>query len=179
MSKSRDRRTGKPDKNENTIEKTTQGRRKYRPFRQYMKRKLALTFAIVVLALFALAIVLLTISRDKNEEYQRFAEEYDIHFIFEDHVPGIDFYTIPMVEIFALDNAGGYIGSVGQSVDLEQDIPICYIDKEKKCYLIATSGKEFLENVCQWKKNLVPYSEIEFLKSLEEAKEKFEFVGSL
>ena len=113
--------------------------------------------------------------KDKNEEYQRFAEEYDIHFIFEDHVPGIDFYTIPMVEIFALDNAGGYIGSVGQSVDLEQDIPICYIDKEKKCYLIATSGKEFLENVCQWKKNLVPYSEIEFLKSLEEAKEKFEF----
>ena len=116
--------------------------------------------------------------KDKNEEYQRFAEEYDIHFIFEDHVPGIDFYTIPMVEIFAVDSAGGYIGSVGQSVDLEQDIPVCYIDKEKKCYLIAVNGKEFLENVYQWKKNLVPYSEIEFLKSLEEAKEKFEFVGS-
>ena len=80
MSKSRDRRTGKPDKNENTIEKTTQGRRKYRPFRQYMKRKLALTFAIVVLALFALAIVLLTISRDKNEEYQKIVyaqQDYD------------------------------------------------------------------------------------------------------
>ena len=80
MSKSRDRRTDKPDKNDNTIEKTTQGRKKYRPFRQYMKRKLALTFAIVVLALFALAIVLLTISRDKNEEYQKIVysqQDYD------------------------------------------------------------------------------------------------------
>jgi len=80
MSKSRDRRTDKPDKNDNNIEKTAQGRRKYRPFRQYMKRKLALTFAIVALALFALAIVLLTISRDKNEEYQKIVyaqQDYD------------------------------------------------------------------------------------------------------
>ena len=62
--------------------------------------------------------------KDKNEEYQRFAKEYDIHFIFEDDVPAVDFYTVPMVEIFALDSAGGYIGSVGQPADLEQDIPI-------------------------------------------------------
>ena len=77
MSKSRDERTDKPDK---TIEKSRQGQRKYRPFRQYMKRKLALTFAIVALALFALAIVLLTISRDKNEEYQKIVyaqQDYD------------------------------------------------------------------------------------------------------
>jgi len=77
MSKSRDGRTDKPDK---TMDKTAQGQRKYRPFRQYMKRKLALTFAIVALALFALAIVLLTISRDKNEEYQKIVyaqQDYD------------------------------------------------------------------------------------------------------
>lgn len=112
--------------------------------------------------------------KDKNEEYQRFAKEYDIHFIFEDDVPAVDFYTVPMVEIFALDSAGGYIGSVGQPADLEQDIPICYIDKEKKCYLAAANGKEFLENVYQWKKYLISYSEIEIFESLEEAKEKFE-----
>lgn len=112
--------------------------------------------------------------KDKNEEYQRFAKEYDIHFIFEDDVPAVDFYTVPMVEIFALDSAGGYIGSVGQPADLEQDIPICYIGKEKKCYLAAANGKEFLENVYQWKKYLISYSEIEIFESLEEAKEKFE-----
>ena len=117
--------------------------------------------------------------KHKNSEYQKFAEKYDVHFIFADDVPKVDFYTVPMVDIFAVDSAGGYVGSVGQLTDLEADIPVCYIDKEKKCYLIAVNGKEFLENVYQWKKNLVPYSEIEFLKSLEEAKEKFEFVGSL
>ena len=64
----------------------------------------------------------------KNGEYQRFAEEYDIHFIFEDNIPKIDFYAIPMVEIFAVDSSGGYIGSLGQPTDLQENIPICYID---------------------------------------------------
>ena len=69
--------------------------------------------------------------KHKNSEYQKYAEEYDIHFIFADDVPKVDFYTVPMVDIFAVDSAGGYIGSVGQSADLEADIPICYIDAEK------------------------------------------------
>ncbi len=45
-----------------------------------MRRKLAFTFALVTLALFALAMVLLTISRDKNDEYTKiiFAQQdYD------------------------------------------------------------------------------------------------------
>lgn len=114
--------------------------------------------------------------KHKNNEYQKFAEEYDIHFIFVDNVPKVDFYTVPMVDIFAVDSAGGYIGSVGQPTDLEADIPICYIDIEKRCYLIAGNGKELLNKVHQWKEQLTPYTNIEFFESFEMAKEKHEFL---
>lgn len=114
--------------------------------------------------------------KHKNSEYERYAREYDIHFIFDDKVPEVDFYTIPMVELFATDSEGGYIGSVGQATDLQKEIPICYIDKEHNCYLIAESGKEFLDNVSDWKLQLRPYAEITFFASLEEAKRKYEFL---
>lgn len=115
--------------------------------------------------------------KHKNSEYQRFAEEYDIHFIFEDNIPRINFYTVPMVDIFAVDSAGGYIGSVGQSTDLQKDIQICYIDRHKKCYLIAEGGKDFLNNVHQWKEQLTPYTNVEFFETLEVAQEKYEFIN--
>lgn len=114
--------------------------------------------------------------RHKNEEYQRYADEYDIHFIFDDNVPAVDFYTIPMVEIFATDSEGGYIGSAGQAIDLQKEIPICYIDREKSCFLIAESGKEFLDKVTHWRSQLRPYAEIEFYGSLEDAQKKYEFL---
>lgn len=114
--------------------------------------------------------------KHKNSEYERYAREYDIHFIFDDKVPVVDFYTIPMVEIFATDSEGGYIGSVGQAPDLQKEIPICYIDKEHNCYLIAESGKEFLDKVSDWKLQLRPYAKIAFFASLEEAKRKYEFL---
>lgn len=107
---------------------------------------------------------------------QKFAEEYDIHFVFEDNVPKIDFYTVPMVEIFAVDSDGGYIVSVGQSTDLQEDIPICYIDADKRCYLIAENGKEFLMNVYQWKEQLTPCTNIEFFDSFEKAQETYDFL---
>lgn len=114
--------------------------------------------------------------KHKNDEYERYAQEYDIHFIFDDNVPVVDFYTIPMVELFASDSEGGYISSVGQATDLQKEIPICYIDRDKKCYLIAESGKEFLDKVTGWKSQLRSYAEIAFYTSLEEAKEKNEFL---
>ena len=114
--------------------------------------------------------------KHKNDEYQRFADEYDIHFIFDDNVPRIDFYTVPMVDIFAVDSAGGYIGSVGQATDLQKDTPICYIDKYKRCYLIAENGEEFLKKVNWWKERLIHYPDIEFFGSLEAASEGYEFL---
>ena len=114
--------------------------------------------------------------KHKNSEYQKFAEEYDIHFIFAYDVPNVDFYTVPMVDIFAVDSAGGYVGSVGQLTDLEADIPICYIDFEKRCYLIATNGRDFLSNVHQWKEKLTLCTSIELFDSFEMAQKKYEFL---
>jgi hypothetical protein len=114
--------------------------------------------------------------RDRNREYQRFADEYDIHFIFDDNVPEVDFYTIPMVDIFATDNLGGYISTLGHQTDIEENFPICYIDKNRNCYLIADNGKDFLDNVQNWKSIMKSYTDIEFFASLAEANEKYEFL---
>ena len=51
--------------------------------------------------------------------------------------------------------------------DLQQDIPICYVDSEKSCYLIAKSGAEFLSKVQHWKEQVKLYTEIEFFDSYE------------
>lgn len=114
--------------------------------------------------------------RHRNSEYQRYADEYDIHFIFDDNVPALDFYTIPQVDIFATDSNGGYIGSLGKAVCFESDAPICYIDRNKNCFLITNNGTDFLENVKQWKELLIPCPEVEFFKSKEEAEQKYEFL---
>lgn len=113
--------------------------------------------------------------KHKNREYLRFAEEYDIQFIFADNVPKEDFYSAPLVDVFVIDSVGGYIGSVGQSTDLEANIPICYIDAEKICYLIATNGNDFLSNVSNWKAHLMPYNDIEFFDSFEMAQKSLSF----
>ena len=115
--------------------------------------------------------------KHKNQEYQRFADEYDIHFIFDDNIPVLDFYTIPLVDIFATDSDGGYLGSVGEGIDLEGNVPICYIDKGRNCYLIAPNSKEFFNNVVNWKKNMTLYENVEFFSSNTEAMKKYEFIS--
>ncbi len=113
---------------------------------------------------------------DKNKEYNKIADKYDIHFIFDDNVPKIDFYTIPQVDIMATDSNGGYIGTIGQISDLESNAPICYIDKNRKCYLIAENGKMFLNVLSIWKTCLKEYNHITFYKSIDHAKQKVEFI---
>ena len=115
--------------------------------------------------------------KDKSDEYQRFAQEYDIHFIFDDNIPQIGFYTVPQVDIMATDSDGGYIGTIGQQCDLESDAPICYIDSNRNCYLIAENGKEFLENAAVWKNCLKAYESIVFYNSKADAEKELEFVN--
>ncbi len=114
--------------------------------------------------------------KHKNHEYDRFAREYDIHFIFDDEKLVPDFYTVGQTDIFARDGRGGYLASVGAVTDLEADIPICYIDDKRKAYLIAGSGREFLEQVASWREKMVPCGEIEFFESLAQAMDKYEFL---
>lgn len=117
-------------------------------------------------------------ARHKNEEYQRYADEYDIHFIFDDNMPEIDFYTIPQVDILATDSKGCYIGTIGNTSDLQSDAPICYIDKNTwKSYLIAESGEEFLKKASTWKESLEPYDGVTFYHSKEDAMKENEFIN--
>ncbi len=114
--------------------------------------------------------------KEYNAEYKRYADKYDINFIFDDAVPQIDFYTVPQFDIMATDSEGGYIGTIGNVTCLEEDYKIGYIDKNKKCYIIASCGKEFMDNVSNWKENLKEYDGIAFYKSKEEAQKKLEFL---
>ncbi len=112
-----------------------------------------------------------------NEEYQRFADDYDIHFIFDDAVPEIDFYAVPQIDIFAIDSYGGYIGTVGNSFDVLSEYAVVYIDKDKNCFLIAWSAKELVANAAIWKENKKPYNDIQVFNNIKEAQKVLEFVN--
>ena len=99
------------------------------------------------------------------------------NFIFDDNIPKVSFYTVPQVDVFATDREGGLIGTVGSMTDLQSDLPICYINKNRECFLIATSGKEFLETTTNWKNNLKPYNEVIFYKSKLEAEKELRFIN--
>ncbi len=114
--------------------------------------------------------------RHYNEEYKKFADEYDIKFIFDNNVPMIDFYTVPQFDIMAIDSDGGYIGTIGSESNLEFDYPIGYIDKDRNCFLIASCGKEFVENVVNWKAHKQPYEDINIFRCKEDAKNELEFI---
>ena len=62
-------------------------------------------------------------------------------------------------------------------MDLQSDLPICYINKNKDCFLIANSGKEFLETTKHWKNNLKPYNEVIFYESKLEAEKELRFIN--
>ena len=112
---------------------------------------------------------------DRNREYQKLADDHDVHFIYDDDNISADFYTIPYVDIMATDSDGGYICTIGEMSDLDSKAPICYIDKNKKVFLIAEDFKTFLANADSWKMSLVPYDEITFFASKEEAEKEYEF----
>ncbi len=111
-----------------------------------------------------------------NQEYQRFADEYDIHFIFDGTVLNIDFYTVPQFDILATDSDGGYIGTIGGHSDLQSDYNIGYIDKNKNCFVIASSGREFVENAATWKENKKESNSLHIFASKKDAQCQFEFV---
>lgn len=115
--------------------------------------------------------------KDKNEEYQKFADCRDIHFIFDDNIVNVDFYSVPRVDILATDSQGGYIGTIGGTTDMESDMPICYIDKDRNVFWLADNFKEFLNNCSGWKEKREPYDKVEVFASKEEAEGKYEFVS--
>lgn len=113
---------------------------------------------------------------DRNEEYLRYAKDYDIQFIFDDNIPHLEFYTVPYIDIMAQDSKGGFIGTIGQECDLESDALICYINKDLECFIISENGSDFLSNVESWRDNLKSYDKISFYSSKAEAEKELEFI---
>ena len=113
--------------------------------------------------------------REHHEEYRCLADNYDIHFVFDDVLPELNFYAVPQFDVFAYDSCGGLFGSVGEPFDME--LPVYYIDRERNCFHVADSGKEFLEHARNWKNMLKPYEEIEFFVNKESAALKYVLFG--
>ena len=113
--------------------------------------------------------------REDNELYHKFAEEYDVHFIFENRVPKVDFYAVPRVDIFAMDSTGGYFVTVGHCFD--GDLPVYYIDENREMYLVSESGRQFVEEASHWRSLLKPWSGVELFPTKAAAKEKYPLFG--
>ncbi|WP_404454990.1 hypothetical protein [Oceanobacillus kapialis] len=113
---------------------------------------------------------------DRNEEYQRYANDYDIQFIFDDDIPRLEFFTVPHVDIMAQDSKGGFIGTVYQQCDSESDAPICYINRDLECFIIFENVEDFLSNIGTWQDNMKPYDEITVYRSKAEAETGLEFI---
>lgn len=112
-----------------------------------------------------------------KKDYQHYADYHDLHFIFDDAVPSVKFYTVPQVDIIARDSLGGFIGSIGQVFDIESDASICYINKDLEAFIIAENAKVFVQNIESWKKNLKPYNKISFYRFKKEAENELAFVS--
>lgn len=115
--------------------------------------------------------------REREPEYQYLADFFDVHFIFDDNIPQIDFYAVPQVDIMATDGDGGYIGTLGQGCDIESNAPICYIDKNRICYFAARNGREFLDHITDWKNHLLPCHEVSLYDSREDAECTLGFIN--
>ena len=108
--------------------------------------------------------------RHKQEVLQRFSEALDIHFIFEDRIPWVDFYAVPYLEVIASDSEGGWIGTLGE------DAPVVYVDSNRKCWQIAENIPMFSFIMPGWKREMIPYDGLKIYASAEAAKAELEFV---
>lgn len=118
----------------------------------------------------------LSVKRKEGEAYDDFARKYGIHFIFDDCIPEIDFYTVPKIEVAATDNVGGFIASVGEPFSLHVSVPLIYISAERKAYLITEDSREFLSIASKWKEKLTPYDGITLYKSKDDARKEYQIV---
>ena len=118
----------------------------------------------------------LSVKRDEGEVYDDFGRKYGIHFIFDDCVPEIDFYTVPKIEVGATDNDGGFIASVGEPFSLHNSVPLIYISADRKCYLLTKDATEFLSIVSDWKDRLTPCNEVTLYPSKDDARKDYKII---
>ncbi|MDE5823331.1 MAG: hypothetical protein K2N44_14955 [Lachnospiraceae bacterium] len=100
-----------------------------------------------------------------------------MHFIFDDMNVDVDFYTIPRIDIMAVDSQNGYIATIGEMSSLDSNASICYIDQDKKAYLIAQNAREMFKNIAHWRAELKQYDGVQFFQTKEEAQEVMDQYG--
>ena len=113
---------------------------------------------------------------EKNSKWKSFADKYDIHFIFDEDIPEVNFYAVPQFHIMATDSSGGLIGIIGGKDSLNTHLPIGYVSSKHECFLVSSSGFSFLENINQWKQLLKPYNALMLFSSKEMAKQEKNFL---
>lgn len=118
----------------------------------------------------------LSVKRDEGEAYKDFARKYGVHFIFDDCIPEINFYTVPKIEIGATDKNGGFIASVGEPFSLRDSVPLVYISTDRKAYLITEDSSEFLSIASEWKEKLTPYDGVALYASKEDALKDYSII---
>ena len=91
----------------------------------------------------------------KTQKWKSFADMYDIHFIYDNDMPDVNFYAVPQFHIMAMDSNGGLIGIVGGKDSLNTHLPIAYVSADRECFWVASSGNSFFENLNQWKRFLM------------------------
>lgn len=118
----------------------------------------------------------LSVKRKEGKAYDDFAWKYGIHFIFDDCIPEIDFYTVPKIEVAATDNDGGIIASVGEPFSLRDPVPLIYISADRKAYLITEDSSKFLSIASKWRDRLTPYDGISLYASKEDARKEYPII---
>lgn len=107
------------------------------------------------------------------QAYARFAEK-DVHFIFQDDLPAIDFYSVPRVDVFAR-TTDGLLATVGESSDAEGEAPIVLIDHKKHVYRAAKTMMDLLTST-NWKDGVGEERDVRIFPNREAAEAELEFI---
>lgn len=109
-----------------------------------------------------------------REEYERFAREYDVHFLFDDDAVQMEFYTVPWTEVFARDSLGGFLAILNG--DAQSEGTVCLISADRKCFFVAENIRAFVEKTDGWQENLKLMKRVKVFESMEDAEKEFSFL---
>lgn len=112
---------------------------------------------------------------EKNLEYDEIAEKGDIHFIFDDNVPKVNFYAVPRVDVFATVSDGGYLATYGEITDIESHSRILYISKDGEVRIAAPHLRKLISQKKSWKNNMQKTKMVKLYASKEEAMQTLPF----
>lgn len=112
---------------------------------------------------------------DRNSEYVRIEEKYGLHFIFEDNIPKLDFYAVPLFDVMAVDDHGGFLGMVGGRCNLDDDRPIIYVSERMEAFELTFTAREFLTNISEWNVGMKPSNALAIFSCKEDAEQVFDF----